>query len=384
MSLDDFRTRLQQDDVREEDTPHTNAETPEHDAFLAKLDKVLTSDDRFLGEEISRKDIVRDMGMPMMHILEHLKEYTGCTLTAYIAQKRLEYAANLLLTTQQKVEAVCYTSGFSSLATFYRLFTKHYGCPPAEYRASHIEKVLSDQKDEEERRMKELKSNIDKNKSMALMLQNLCHEIRTPLNAMFGFSQLLSLPDGSVSEEDKASYFNYIYNSYNMMSMLIDDVLDVADAEHGNFRVHMEEVRVNEICRTAIQMTEVRRPAHVNMYFTTDVDDNVTITSDGRRIQQVLINYLTNACKHTVRGEIHLHLSDTETPGRLTFSVTDTGEGIPADKAKDVFQRFKKLNDKVQGSGLGLNICSVIADMLNGEVSLDTSYTDGARFLFVV
>jgi len=243
---------------------------------------------------------------------------------------------------------------------------------------------ITDQKLEEEKRMRELKANIEENKSKTMMLQNMSHEIRTPLNAMFGFSQLLSLPDGSVSEEDKSSYFNYIYNSYNMLSMLIDDVLDVADAEHGNFRVQMEDVCVNEVCRTAIQMTEVRRPAHVNMYFTTDVDDSLIITSDGRRIQQVLINYLTNACKHTVKGEIHLHLSDTETPGRLTFSVTDTGEGIPADKAKDVFQRFKKLNDRVQGSGLGLNICSVIAEKLNGEVSLDTSYTNGARFLFVL
>jgi len=138
MSLNEFRTRLQQDDVKDEDVQSTNTETLERDAFLAKLDKVLLTDDRLFREEISRKDIVKDMNMPMMHILHHLKEYTGCTLTAYITQKRLEYAANLLLTTQLKVEAVCYTSGFSSIATFYRLFSKHYGCPPAEYRITNV------------------------------------------------------------------------------------------------------------------------------------------------------------------------------------------------------------------------------------------------------
>lgn len=98
---------------------------------------MLLTDDRLFAEEISRKEIVNDMEMPMMHILEHLKEYTGSTLTAYITNKRLEHAAHLLLTTQQKVEVICYVSGFSSIATFYRLFSKHYGCPPAEYRTSH-------------------------------------------------------------------------------------------------------------------------------------------------------------------------------------------------------------------------------------------------------
>lgn len=245
-------------------------------------------------------------------------------------------------------------------------------------------KDVSEMKEMERERMEELKQNIRANRSKTQMLQNMTHEIRTPLNAMFGFSQLLCMPDGYVSETQKHEYFNYIFNSFNMLSMLIDDVLDVADAEHGNYRVEKGRFAVNEMCRNAILMADMRRHANVKMYFTSDVADDYFIESDSRRIQQVLVNFLTNACKHTVQGEIHLHLSTTETPGRLTFSVTDTGTGIPPEMAKDIFERYRKADCNVQGSGLGLHICSIIADRLGAEVKLDQTYTQGARFLFIL
>lgn len=243
---------------------------------------------------------------------------------------------------------------------------------------------ISDQMEKDAQRLKSMKENIDANRSKTMMLQNMTHEIRTPLNAMFGFSQLLSMPEGTVSDEEKREYFNYIYNSFNMLSMLIDDVLDVANAEHGNYKIQKSEFKINEVCRSAVQMAEMRLMAGVRMYFTSEVDDDYTVLSDSRRIEQVLVNFLTNACKHTRKGEIHLHLSTTENPGRLTFSVTDTGSGVPKDIAKDVFKRYKKADDETQGSGLGLHICKTIADKLGAEIKLDETYTGGARFVFVL
>jgi len=243
---------------------------------------------------------------------------------------------------------------------------------------------IDDEKQVEIRRQRILEDNIAANKAKTLFLHNMSHEIRTPLNAMFGFSQLLGLPDGSWTNQEKDEYNNYIFNSYNMLDMLIGDIIDIADSEHGNYRIEISDVHINEICRNAMMSAEFRKPAAVNMYYTTDVDDAHTVKSDSRRIQQVLINYLTNACKHTQEGEIHLHCSTSEHPGKLTFSVTDTGEGVPADKAEMIFNRFTKLNQFVQGSGLGLNICRMIATKLGGEVYLDTSYSGGARFVFMI
>lgn len=240
-----------------------------------------------------------------------------------------------------------------------------------------------------ERKLRE-KINEDKiaaenaNESKTRFLQNMSHEIRTPLNAMFGFSQLLGMPDGSCTEEEKEQYNRYIYNSYRMLDMLISDIIDIADSEHGNYRIELSEVNLNNVCNSALMSVEFRVPANVKLYMTSDFPDDFVITSDERRIQQVLINYLTNACKNTQQGEIHLHCSKTETPGRITLSVTDTGRGVPKEKANEIFNRFTKLNQHIQGSGLGLSICQTIANKLNGEVYLDTTYTNGARFVFVI
>ena len=120
------------------------------------------------------------------------------------------------------------------------------------------------------------------------------------------------------------------------------------------------------------------------MYFTTEVDDEYMITTDVHRVQQVLVNYITNACKHTKEGEIHIHCSVKERPGFITYSVADTGEGIPEEKAEEIFERFTKLDAFAQGTGLGLSICRMIATKLNGVVKLDTTYKKGARFIFQI
>jgi len=243
---------------------------------------------------------------------------------------------------------------------------------------------ITEQKEKEIQTQQMLEDNIAANKAKTKFLQNMSHEIRTPLNAMFGFAQLLSMPEGSWTEEERQEYSSHIFNSYNMLDMLIGDIIDIADSEHGNYRIELSEVYVNEVCRNALMSVEYRKPMEVNMIYTTDLPDDYSITSDGRRIQQVLINYLTNACKYTHEGEIILKCSTTEHPGRLTFSVTDTGLGVPPEKSDIIFNRFTKLNQFVQGSGLGLNICQMVASKLGGDVYLDKTYKKGARFVFVI
>jgi len=243
---------------------------------------------------------------------------------------------------------------------------------------------IDDEKQTELRKQIMLEDNIAANKTKTMFLQNMSHEIRTPLNAMFGFSQLLGLPDGSWTQQEKDQFNSYIFNSYNVLEMLIGDIIDIADSEHGNYRIEIDSVDVNAVCNNALMSVEMRVPTGVKLYFTSELEDGYLVKTDGRRIQQVLINYLTNACKHTHEGEIHLHCSKTEHPGKLAFSVTDTGSGVPADKADVIFNRFTKLNNFVQGSGLGLNICQMIADKLNGKVFLDKNYTKGARFVFII
>ena len=236
-----------------------------------------------------------------------------------------------------------------------------------------------------QRELREAKERAEHSDQLKTMfVQNVSHEIRTPLNAVVGFSQLLSMPDDVVSPQEKEEYVKYIQNNSELLIMLVNDILSIGDVERGQFIVTISDVRCNDVCRQSMKTAETRLPEGVKLYYTSEVDDDYTIKSDEHRIQQVLVNFLTNACKHTEKGEIHVHSSLTEKQGMITFSVTDTGTGVPADEAEHIFERFTKLNAFKQGAGLGLSICKNIATILKGDVHLDTSYTNGARFVFML
>ncbi|WP_195475881.1 ATP-binding protein [Bacteroides finegoldii] len=221
-------------------------------------------------------------------------------------------------------------------------------------------------------------------KMKTYFIQNMSHEIRTPLNAIVGFSQLLSDPDLPFATEEKKEFSSLIQHNSELLTTLVNDILDLSALESGKYTMNLTPCHCNETCQMVLSSVTHRKPGEVELHYTSDVADDFSILTDEKRLQQVLINFLTNAEKHTEEGEIHLHCSASENPGKITFSVTDTGPGIPADKQDTIFERFEKLDEFKQGSGLGLNICRLIADRLNGEVKIDKNYTKGARFLFIL
>lgn len=215
-------------------------------------------------------------------------------------------------------------------------------------------------------------------------IQNMTHELRTPLNAITGFSQLLALPDGTFSAEEKEEFGKHVVNNTSMMTMLLDDLISTSAMDSGGYRITVGEAECESICKEAMTAAEHRLQAGVQLLFRPAMKLPFTFKSDALRIQQVLTNLLTNACKHTSAGEIRLGCSLQEIPGMLAFSVEDTGSGIPPEEAQRIFERFVKLDDFVQGTGLGLSICREIADKMGGRIYLDTSYSHGARFVFAV
>lgn len=222
----------------------------------------------------------------------------------------------------------------------------------------------------------------DEMKSM--FIQNMSHEIRTPLNAIVGFSQLLTNPEMNLEPEKRVTFSHLIEHNSDLLTTLVNDVLSISELESGKYAMEHRECLCNELCRTALSTVEHRRPDGVELRFTSEVDDGYTLVTDRKRVEQVLVNFLTNAEKYTTKGEIHLHCSLAENPGKVTFSVADTGCGIPPEQAEAVFERFVKLDSFKQGTGLGLSICRTIAGLLKGEVRLDVTYTHGARFVFIL
>lgn len=218
------------------------------------------------------------------------------------------------------------------------------------------------------------------NKMKSLFLQNMSHEIRTPLNAIVGFSNVLSDPSIELGADEKTEFSKLVQDNGSLLTNLINDILDISKLESGNYELRLSNDSVVSICRKALASVRERVPLGVQMIFV-PYEKDIEIKTDPLRVQQLLINFLTNACKYTEKGSITLAFEVNDT--QVIFSVTDTGTGIDPENAERIFDRFEKLDQFKQGTGLGLNICRSIADLLHGEVTLDTTYTKGARFLFI-
>lgn len=210
-------------------------------------------------------------------------------------------------------------------------------------------------------------------------LANISHEIRTPLNAIVGFSQLL----GDASAEEREEFIKIISNNSELLLSLVNDVLDLSRLEANAFSLVMVESNIQDCCSNALDSVRHRVAEGVELTFTCP-DEALCLNIDPFRLQQLLVNLLTNAAKFTDAGEINLDFRVDKEKKQVVFSVTDTGIGIPQDKHDCIFNRFEKVDEFKQGTGLGLSICRVIADRFGGTIQVDSSYTGGARFVFVM
>lgn len=213
-----------------------------------------------------------------------------------------------------------------------------------------------------------------------MFLSNMSHEVRTPLNAIVGFSAVLTDEDESFDDESRREFSEIIkVNSFQLLK-LINDILDFSDFENDNITFNIRTHDAVKLCNEVVETVMASRKLEVEMRFDTDLSV-LMLDTDDARLRQVLINLLVNAAKFTEQGSIVLELKMADA-GTALFSVTDTGCGIPPEKQHLIFERFEKLNDFVQGSGLGLSICQLIVKYMNGKLWVDSGYTRGACFCF--
>ena len=215
-------------------------------------------------------------------------------------------------------------------------------------------------------------------RAKSVFLSNMSHEIRTPLNALSGFSSLLT--EEGLDDETRRQCNEVIQQNSELLLKLINDVIDLSSLEFGKLQFCIAQHDAVSICRNVIDTVNKVKQTQAELTFTTELEE-MPIETDDSRLQQVLINLLINATKFTPQGSIVLKL-EKETNDTVLFTVTDTGCGIPKDKQANIFQRFEKLNENVQGSGLGLSICQLIIEHIGGQIWIDSEYTEGSRFCF--
>lgn len=201
-------------------------------------------------------------------------------------------------------------------------------------------------------------------------MASMTHELRTPLNAIVGFTSVLS---ALADSPERPEYVRIIRNSSDMLQRLINDIIDASSLADGSISINPEQVdfatMFDDICLTLQQRIE-----DPNVQFLKDNPYKSFVTTiDPGRIQQVLTNFLTNAVKFTKEG--HIRLGYRYQNDGLYMFCEDTGAGIPIDKQKIVFDRFVKLDEFVQGTGMGLAICKSIAESCGGKIGV---YSEGA------
>lgn len=220
------------------------------------------------------------------------------------------------------------------------------------------------------------------NQAKSRFIANISHEIRTPLNAVLGFSQLFANDQIELTAEERKQYAELIMTNGNMLLKLVDDVLEVSKIEAGKLKFNIGEHDVVALVNTAAKLAETNcKSDDVEIRVVTSIS-HLTIETDRERLLQVLANLTTNAKKCTEHGSITIALEKQPNDDMISISVSDTGCGIPKEKAEEVFERFRKLDSFRQGTGLGLSICKAFVEELGGKIWVDTTYTEGARFVF--
>lgn len=210
-------------------------------------------------------------------------------------------------------------------------------------------------------------------------IRNMSHQIRTPLNAISGFSQVLCSPDYELDDKEKADLEKRITENVEVITDIVSELLDLSKGEN---QIQKEPVMPNAVCRAVLADVEPHNKNGLQVHFESELPDDDVFNSNEDSLRRMLSHLLENALKFTEKGFVILVCR--REGDNMEFVVTDTGIGIPKESSEKVFMTFEKLNEYTGGVGLGLSICRQLARQLGGDVVLDTSYRDGARFVLTL
>ena len=209
-------------------------------------------------------------------------------------------------------------------------------------------------------------------------LANMSHEIRTPLNAIVGFSKLVI--DAECTNE-KEHYAEIIERNSEILLNLFNDILDLSSLEADSLSFNIRPIKLIDIC-LQLEQQFCYKVKNGTKLILDDVDTELYVSGDWNRIIQIISNLLSNAAKFTPKGEIHFGYREKE--DFVEFYVKDSGIGIPAERVATIFQRFGKINDFVQGTGLGLTLCRMLVEKMGGRIWLRSQEGKGSRFYFTL
>ena len=213
-------------------------------------------------------------------------------------------------------------------------------------------------------------------------LANMSHEIRTPMNSIMGFISILQEPD--LSDGERAEYLDIVRKNGDRLLTTLNDIVNISKIESGQIEVNYSDFEINEIIinlyslfkpEADIRGLEYFRPTTISSYYS-------FIRSDRDKLYSIITNLIKNALKYTKKGFVKVEFSIED--DLLSFSVSDSGIGIPEDKRKTIFERFIQVDSSkkssYEGAGLGLAITKAFVEMLGGKIGVESELDKGSRF----
>ncbi len=234
------------------------------------------------------------------------------------------------------------------------------------------------------RHLKELKKAynqaLESDKMKTAFIQNISHEVRTPLNIISGFSQIIANPELDTNIEERREIARMTQKNARLITTLIDEMLLVSLNENSEEAKKENNVEINNLMRGVMKEAKGNLSGKTTIQYDTTLANDFTILSNEYMLRIVINALVDNAVKNTPQGSVVLKAS-LPSDSELALTVEDTGCGIPAAEAEHIFERFVKLDTFKEGIGLGLPLCRMLIEKLGGTVRLDTTYTQGARFI---
>ena len=215
----------------------------------------------------------------------------------------------------------------------------------------------------------------------SLFLANMSHEIRTPLNAIEGFSRVIAETD---SPEDRMKYLEIIESNNNRLTNLINEILDLSRVESGEIVIKNSPVNLQTLCADIKQIFKFRCPDTVTLDWERP-NFPITMNTDENRLTQVLSNLISNALKHTPKGQITYGYNILDDGRLISFYVRDTGSGIDPAFIDQIFETYaSKDAEKQKGYGLGLALCRIIVEKMGGHIGVESTLGEGSTFTFTL
>lgn len=219
-------------------------------------------------------------------------------------------------------------------------------------------------------------------RSKTKFLQNMSHEIRTSLNMVYGFAQLLGMPEGSWTDEEREKYNTYINDNYRMLDLLLNDLIEYTQTNQKTFGVSCEPVDVAKICDSTLQSLQFAQSKSKQVQLQNELPDGFTINSDARRIQQILTHLLFYAVQFASSDE--LLLSAKLNAGALELAVVDPNSSMSGMKELPVYVKDTLNDPDVDDLGVRIELCRRMACLLGGCIYIDTKSKDGVRIVLQI